>query len=68
MKLPVTTNFPVVCRLTLEISWLAPVPTFVEKVVSMVPSVLRRTILPTVEPFHDVKLPTMMSLPSDCCA
>ena len=44
---------------------LKAVPVFVVKVVSLVPSELRRTILLTVVPLKVVKLPPIMILPSD---
>ena len=46
----------------------APVPVLVVKVVSLVPSVFKRTIRPTVMPFHDVKEPPTRILPSDWIA
>ena len=45
-----------------------PVPMFVEKAVSLVPSELRRTIRLTVTPLKVVKLPPQIILPSDWIA
>ena len=44
----------------------APVP--IEKVVSMVPSALRRARRFTFEPFTEVNVPTMIMRPSGCTA
>ena len=42
-----------------------PVPVFVVKAVSLVPSEFKRTIRPTVVPFHKVGNPPATILPSD---
>ena len=44
---------------------VAPVPLLVVNVVSLVPVDSKRTIRPTVTPFHDVKEPVTSILPSD---